>query len=85
MTDESISWIMSSSKGRQFMAELLDLCGAGAIGSMGNYAQDWYSLGRRAVGEDILRRIRDIDGGLIMEYTMMDEHKKRLEEDDDGQ
>lgn len=85
MTEDILEWQMSTEKGRQFVAEILDLCGAGALGGVGNYAKDFYSMGRRAVGEDILNMVRDISmsDGLALEYQMMREHKKRMEEDED--
>lgn len=85
MDIDNLESVMSTERGRQFVAEVLDLCGAGAIAATGNYAQDFYSLGRRSVGEDILRAVRRIDAGneksdgLALEYTMMREHKKRQE------
>jgi len=84
MTEEILNWQMSTEKGRQFVAEVLDLCGAGALGGTGNYAHDFYSLGRRAVGEDILNLVRDlsISDGLALEYQMLREHKKRMEENE---
>lgn len=88
MDIENLATIMSTEAGRQFVAEVLDLCGAGAIAATGNYAQDFYSLGRRAVGEDLLRAVRliDADGGsldgLALEYMMLKEHKQRKESED---
>lgn len=84
ISDDILDWQMSTEKGRQFVAELLDICGAGALGGTGNYAQDFYSLGRRSVGEDILRGIRNLEhaDGLHLEYTMLKEHKHRKDEED---
>lgn len=91
MDVENVAWLMSTENGRQFVAELLDLCGAGAYGAFGNYSQDWYTIGRRSVGEDLLRIIRSIpaentqNDGLALEYAMLREHKRRneTEEEDD--
>lgn len=87
MTDELIAWQMSTTKGREFVAVLLGLTGAGALGGTGNYATDFYSLGRRSVGEDILRFIRgmETEDGLALEYKMMREQKQREEEDENGE
>lgn len=88
MDIDNLARIMSLEAGRQFVAELLDLCGAGPLGGAGNYAQDFYSFGRRSVGEDLLRAIRRIEAsgqnsdGLSIEYTMMREHKRRKEQED---
>ena len=86
MDDDNLLWIMTTEKGRQFVAELLDICGAGALGGTGNYAQDFFSQGRRSVGEDLLRMIRSIEAvgtdGLALEYKMLREHKNRNEEED---
>jgi len=88
MDIENLETIMSTEAGRQFVAEVLDLCGAGAIAATGNYAQDFYSLGRRAVGEDILRAVRMIEAGggssdgLALEYMMLREHKQRREQEE---
>jgi len=87
MDADNLAWQMSTEKGRQFVAELLDLCGAGALGGTGNYATDFYSLGRRSVGEDILRMIRSVEAvgtdGLALEYKMLREHKKRKEQEEE--
>jgi len=87
MDADNLAWQMSTAKGRQFVAELLDLCGAGALGGTGNYAQDFFSLGRRSVGEDLLRMIRSIEAvgtdGLALEYAMLREHKNRQEEEEE--
>ncbi len=87
MDEDNLLRIMTTEQGRQFVAELLDMCGAGALGGTGNYAQDFYSMGRRSVGEDILRLIRSIKAvgtdGLALEYTMLREHKNRNEEEED--
>jgi hypothetical protein len=86
MDEDNLLWIMTTEQGRQFVAELLDLCGAGALGGTGNYAQDFFSMGRRSVGEDLLRIIRSIEAvetdGLALEYKMLREHKNRNEEED---
>lgn len=84
MTQDILDWQMSTPNGRQFVAELLDLCGAGALAGVGNYAQDFYSLGRRAVGEDVQRLIRLSKDGLDKEYLMLKEHQKRMESVNDG-
>jgi len=87
MDENVIEWQMSTEQGRQFVAELLDLCGAGALGGTGNYAQDFFSMGRRSVGEDILRMIRGIEAvgtdGLALEYAMLREHKNRNEQEEE--
>lgn len=90
MDIDNLATIMSTEAGRQFFAEVLDLCGAGAVAATGNYAQDFYSLGRRSVGEDMLRAVRMIEAGggssdgLALEYMMLREHKQRQEENENG-
>lgn len=86
---DNLHWLMSSERGRQFVAELLDLCGAGAMGGTGTGTTDFYLIGRRSVGEDVLRAIRAHDAesevdsdGLALEYLMMREHKRRREQED---
>lgn len=88
MDMDNLQTVMSTEAGRQYTAEILDLCGAGAIAATGNYAQDFFSLGRRSVGEDLLRAIRTIEAGggvsdgLALEYMMLREHKQRKESED---
>lgn len=89
MDVDNLAWIMSTGQGRQFVAEVLDLCGAGPLGGAGNFAQDFYSFGRRSVGEDLLRTIRRIEAtggknsdGLALEYAMLREHQQRKEEEE---
>ena len=86
MNEEILAWQISTEKGRQFVAEILDLAGAGALGGTGNYATDFYTQGRRSVGEDILRFIRQMENedGLAAEYKMMREHKKRKDDEYNG-
>ena len=89
MDIENVSWVMTTEQGRQFVAELLDLCGVGAYGSTNDYAQNWYGMGRRSVGEDLLRIIRRIpaestqNDGLALEYAMLREHKRRKETEEE--
>ena len=85
---DNVQHIMSMERGRQFVAEVLDLCGAGAFGGTGVATRDFYLIGRRSVGEDILQFIRSIEAeselasdGLTLEYLMMREHKRRKEVD----
>jgi len=91
LNPDNIAYIMTTENGRQFVAELLDLCGVGALGASGNHAQDWWNIGRRSVGEDLLRIIRNIPAnsekadGLALEYLMLREHKRRKERMDDDE
>ncbi len=82
--------IMRQPDGRQFVSELLDLCGTGQHYTTGNGREDAFVSGRLAVGDEILRHIRLIkstnesEDGLALEYLMMREQKRRLEELEDG-
>lgn len=88
MDMDNLQTVMSTERGRQFVAELMDLCGAGAMGGSGVQTTDFYLIGRRSVGEDVLHAIRSIEAasevetdGLTLEYMMMREHKRRKELD----
>jgi len=65
---------------------VLVLCGVGCYNTTGNAINDAYNNGRRAVGEDLLMQIRQIEGasddndGLALEYTMRRETQRRLRE-----
>lgn len=90
MDVENLERIMHDPHVRQFVAELLDFCGVGAYCINGNNALDWYTQGRRSVGEDIIRTIRGIKSidqtqdGLALEYQMLREHNKRRDIEDDN-
>jgi len=91
MDIENLALIMSNERGRQFVSEVLDLCGAGAMGGTGIKTRDFFLIGRRSVGEDILHAIRSIDedseiasDGLTLEYLMMKESKRRRKETENG-
>lgn len=88
MDTENLQHIMSTERGRQFIAELLDMCGTGAMGGSGMKTRDFYLIGRRSVGEDLLQKIRSIEAvsevetdGLTLEYLMMREYKRRKDVD----
>lgn len=87
---ENLQWVMSTEQGRQFVSEILSLCGAGAMGGTGVGTKDFYLIGRRSVGEDLLHFIRSIEAGggssdgLALEYMMLREHKQRQEENENG-
>ena len=81
---------MANEDGRQAIADILALAGVGCYGTSGNPIQDAYNNGRRAVGEDLLSQIRQIesasemDDGLALEYTMRREMQRRQGEIDNG-
>ena len=79
---ENLQWVMSTERGRKFVAEVLNLCGAGPLSGTGESTTDFYLFGRRSVGEDLMRFVRMIESdgendGLALEYIMLREELKR--------
>ena len=87
MDTDNLADIMRTESGRQFVAEVLALCGEGCHTVSGNPIMDAYSNGRRAIADDLLHQIRLIDSaneleaGLTLEYVMRREQAQRLKED----
>jgi len=84
---DNLANVMREEKGRHLVADILALCGVGCYGTTGNPINDAYSNGRRAVGEDLMQQIRQIESasesgdGLALEYTMRREMQRRLQEE----
>ena len=87
---DTLENIMRRPEGRRFVLEVLDLCSVDQHYTTGNEREDIFANGRRSVGDEILRCIRRIksgnesEDGLALEYLMMREQKRRLEELEDG-
>ena len=90
MDIENLANVMRLNAGRQFVAELLALCGEGCHATTGNPIHDSYTNGRRAVADDLLNLIRQIDSandevdGYALEYLMRREHARRMKEDSEN-
>lgn len=87
MDIDNLANVMRTEPGRRFVAELLLLCGEGCHSTTNNPIADSYTNGRRAVGDDVLHLIRQIDSanesndGLALEYTMRREQSRRMKEE----
>lgn len=86
MNLKTLEQVLSTPAGRKCISDILSLCGAGAFGPVGSLSLDWYTLGRRSVGEDIIQTVRQIEGvgtdGLSLEYKMLREKKEREKEEE---
>lgn len=85
MNLESLELTLSYPEGRECISDILSLCGVGPFAPIGDFSKDWYNIGRRSIGEELLFVIRQIEGtrqdGLSLEYVMLREKMQREKEE----
>lgn len=85
---EDLKRVMELEEGRRFMAGLLSLCKVNGREEAKNALQEAYRSGRRAVGEELCRQIKNIESpdetkdGLALFYLMEREAKRHTESEE---
>ena len=86
MDIDALTNVMGTEDGRHVIADILDLCGTSSHYTTGNDRKDAFFNGRRSVGDELRNWVRSIkaktpsEDGLALEYTMLREHIRRMEE-----
>lgn len=80
MIDQDLKDLMETEGGRRFIYRLLQDCGTDNTALIIDPYASTYHLGRRSVGMDLLKRIRDLPGGWELEWQMRMEARAQPQE-----